>query len=59
MQACLFEEFNAVMGKSHIQHYISSLHGSLKAGEAVLLEQEFVLTANRCSNLATTVRKQV
>ncbi len=59
METSSFEEMNAVMDNCHIQHYISSLHGSLKAGEAVLLDQEFVLTANRRSNLATTVRKQV
>ena len=37
METLSFEEINAEMDNSHIQHYISSLHGSLNAGEAVLL----------------------
>jgi hypothetical protein len=35
---------NAEMDNSHIQHYLSSLHGSLNAGEAVLLDKEFLIT---------------
>jgi hypothetical protein len=58
MEARLFEEINAEMDKSHVQHYISYLHGSLQAGETVLLDQECLLTANLCSNVAKIIRKQ-
>jgi hypothetical protein len=33
-----FEEINAEMADSHIQHYISSLHGFVNAGEAIFLD---------------------
>ena len=45
------------MNNSYIQHYISSLHGSLSAGEAVLLDREFVLTDDLRSNVATILKK--
>jgi hypothetical protein len=39
------------MDNSHIQHYISSLHGSLNAGEkAVLLDEKILLQDYLCSN---------
>ncbi len=38
-----FDEINAEMDNSPIQHYISSLHGYVNVGEAVLRDQEFLL----------------
>jgi hypothetical protein len=52
-EVCSFEEINEVMNSSPIQHYISSLHGSVNAGEAVLLDEEFLLP-----KVATIIRKQ-
>ena len=46
------------MGNSPIQHYISSLHGSVTAGEAVLLDKEYALRCSLRSNVATIIRKQ-
>jgi hypothetical protein len=58
MEVRLFEEINAVMDNSPIQHYISSLCHSVNAGEAVLLDEEFLLPANLRSKVATIIRKQ-
>jgi hypothetical protein len=58
MEVRSFEEINEVMDSSPIQHYISSLHGSVNAGEAVLLDKEFLLPADLRSKVATIVRKQ-
>jgi hypothetical protein len=57
MEVRSFEEINEVMDSSPIQHYISSLRGSVHAGEAVLLDEEFLLPANLCSKVATIIRK--
>jgi hypothetical protein len=46
MEALSFEEIKAEMDNSPIQHYGSSLHGSVNAGKAVLLEEECFLPAN-------------
>jgi hypothetical protein len=46
------------MDNSSIQHYISSLHGSVNAGEAVLLDAEFLLPTNLPSKVATSIGKQ-
>jgi hypothetical protein len=60
MEVRSFEEINEVMDTSPIQHYISSLHAhdSVNAGEAVLLDEEFLLPADLCSKVATIIRKQ-
>jgi hypothetical protein len=59
-EACSFEEINSEVDNSHIQHYISSLHGYLNTGEpAVLLGKEYLLIMDGlCSNGATILRKQ-
>jgi hypothetical protein len=46
MEALLFEEINAGMDNSPIQHYISSLHSFVNAGEAVLLDDKILLPAD-------------
>jgi hypothetical protein len=58
MEALSFEEINAGMDNSPIQHYISSLHGSVNPGEAVLLDEEVFLPADLRSIVATIIRKQ-
>jgi hypothetical protein len=58
MEVRLFEEINEVMDSSPIQPYISSLHGSVNAGEAVLLDEDFLLPADLRSKVATIIRKQ-
>jgi hypothetical protein len=58
MEALLFEEINAKMDNSPIQHYVSSLYGSVNAGEAALLDKEYLLPANFWSNVATIIQKQ-
>jgi hypothetical protein len=58
MEVGSFEEINAGMDNSPIQHYVSSLHGFLNAGEAVLLDEEVLLPANLRSKVATIIRKQ-
>jgi hypothetical protein len=58
MEVRLLEEINAVMDNSPMQHYVSSLHGSVNAGEAVLLDKEILLPADLCSKVATIIRKQ-
>ena len=58
MEVGSFEEINEVMDSSPIQHYISSLHGHVNAGKAVLLDEEFLLPADLCSKVATIIRKQ-
>jgi hypothetical protein len=58
MEVRLFKEINEVMDNSPIQHCISSLHGSVNAGEAVLLDKEFLLPAVLRSKVATIIRKQ-
>jgi hypothetical protein len=49
MQSLPFEEINAVMDNSSIQHYVSSLHGSINAGEVVSLDVEVELTDHSLS----------
>jgi hypothetical protein len=58
MEVRSFEEINEVMDSSPIQYYISSLHGSVNAGEAVLLDKELLLPADLPSKVATIIRKQ-
>jgi hypothetical protein len=58
MEVCSFKEINQVMDNSPIQHYISSLHGSVNAGEAVLLDEEFLLPADLRSKVVTIIREQ-
>jgi hypothetical protein len=58
MEVRSFEEVNEVMDSSPIQHYISSLHSSVNAGETVLLHEEFVLPTDLPSKVATIIRKQ-
>jgi hypothetical protein len=58
MEVRSFEEINAVMDNSPMQHYVSSLNGSVNAGEAVLLDEEFLLPADLRSKVATIIRKQ-
>ncbi len=58
MEVGSFEEINAGMDNSPIQHYVSSLHGFLNAGEAVLLDEEVFLPADLRSKVATIIRKQ-
>jgi hypothetical protein len=54
MEQRSFEEINAVMNSSHIQHYISSLKGCLNAGEAVLLNEDVEL-AEGLNSMVTTI----
>jgi hypothetical protein len=58
MEVRSFEEINEVMDNSPIQHYVSSLHGSVNAGEAVLLDEEVLLPADLRSQVATIILKQ-
>jgi hypothetical protein len=58
MEVRSFEEINEVMDSSPIQHHISSLHGYVNAGGAVLLDEEFLLPANLRSKKATIIHKQ-
>jgi hypothetical protein len=46
------------MDNSHVQHYISSLHGYLNAGEAVMLDKEFQVTNNLCLKVTMILGKQ-
>ena len=56
MEVRSFEEINEMMDSSPIQHYISSLHGSVNAGEAVLLDKEFLLSKLRQSSVSRNLR---
>jgi hypothetical protein len=58
MQSLPFEEINDVMDDSPIQHYVSSLHGSITAEEVVLLDIEVELTDSLCLKVVTILRKQ-
>jgi hypothetical protein len=58
MKTPYLEEINAEMDNSHIQHYISSLHGCLNAGEAVLLDTEVQVTDSLCSKVVMILQKQ-
>jgi hypothetical protein len=57
-EALSFKEIKADMDNLPIQHYVSSLHGSMNAGEAVLLEEKFLLPANLQSKVATIIQKE-
>ncbi len=58
MEARSFEEINAEVDNSPIQHYISSLRGYVNAGEAVLVDEEFLLPADLRSKFVTIIQKQ-
>jgi hypothetical protein len=58
MEARSFEKINAEMHNLHIKHCIFSLHGSLNAGEVVLLDEEFLLKDDLRSNVATILRRK-
>ena len=58
METRSFEEINAEMADLHIQHYISSLHGCVNAGEAIFLDEEVEVTDRLRSSVVRILRKQ-
>ena len=58
METPPFEEVDAQMRNSQVQHYTPSLHGNVSPGEAVLLVEEVQLTVDLRSKVATIVRKE-
>jgi hypothetical protein len=58
MESRSFEEIDAEMDQPHIQHYISSLHGCVNAGDAVLLDDEIEVTDSLRSKVVTIIQKQ-
>jgi hypothetical protein len=55
MESHSFEEINAEMDNPYIQHYISSLHGCLNTGEALLLDEEIGVTKDGLRLKAVTI----
>jgi hypothetical protein len=59
MQTLPFEQIQAETNTFNLQqHYISSLQGSVYAGETVLLDEEFFLTVALRSEVAVVIRKE-
>jgi hypothetical protein len=58
METLSFDELHAYTNNLHLQqHYISTLQGSVHAGETVLLDEEVVLTDALRSKVAAIIRK--
>jgi hypothetical protein len=53
-----FEKMNAEKHNSQSQTYTFSLHGSLEAGEVVLLDEQFLLQDDFRLNVATILQRQ-
>jgi hypothetical protein len=58
METLSFEEIHAQTTLHLQQHYISSLQGSVYAGEIVLLDEEVILTVALRSKVAAVLRKE-
>ncbi len=58
METLSFEEIHAQTTLHLQQHYISSLQGSVFAGETVLLDEEVILTVALRSKVAAVLRKE-
>jgi hypothetical protein len=59
METLTFEEIRAQTTHAPLQqHYVSSLHGSVYAGETVFLDEEVILTSVLRSKVAAVIRKE-
>ena len=60
MESLTFEELHAQITAVPLQqHYIPSLHGSLYAGETVLLDEEVILNSLLRLKVAAKIRKEL